>query len=68
MIDSPKSTARARRSLPPSATSRCEVWSRPPCETGCPRRSRVTVTKVVSKMGISTRSTGTASTAVIPRE
>ena len=62
------STASARVSLPPSATSRCEVWSRPPCETGWPRKRRVTVTKVVSKMGMRTSRTGTASTAVMPRE
>ena len=57
------STSAAFRSDSPRATSRCEVWSRPPCDTGRPWNLRVTVTSVVSMIGISSNSTGMASTA-----
>ena len=57
------STSAALRSDRPSATSRWEVWSRPPCETGRPWNLRLMVTSVVSTIGISSSSTGIASTA-----
>jgi len=39
----------AARCESPMATSRCDVWSRPPCDARRPDRSRVAVTSVVSK-------------------
>ncbi len=57
----------APRSDSPSATSRCEVWSRPPCATDRPAKVRATVTKAVSKSGTSSSSTGSSSTATVPR-
>ena len=62
-----QSDSTALRSDKPSATSRCEVWSRPPCATERPARVLATVTKAVSKSGTSSSKTGSSSTATVPR-
>ena len=49
----------------PSETRRCELWSRPPCETGRPSSSRTIVTSVVSRIGTASTSTGSTSVATV---
>ena len=44
------------------------MWSRPPCDAGRPASLRISVTSVVSKIGTSSTSTGTASTAATLRD
>src|SRR5207244_12545705 len=52
----------ARRSESPSATSRCDAWSRPPCEIARPDIRLCNVTRVVSKIGMTKINTGAART------
>ena len=53
-------TATAARSERPTATRRCDEWSRPPSEGARPDRMRDAVTSDVSNIGISRTRSGTA--------
>ena len=57
-LSQPMSTTTAIRRFSPRLASRWERWSRPPWDTGRPRRSRATVTTVVSRTGMASSSRG----------